>query len=470
MKPGFLSKIFRSMYGQLVILALLFAAVLTYLFLSETFLNVLNSEPSPMEQSTELRVSAEIHTFVGRESDPNSDNPPLEEYPVIRQVVAANPGFTYFIHSNGKEYTNSVLGENNLEQFLLAQEAVQSALREGQPCHTVSNRIPPESEKGAWHSHFRFCDGELLYFEFSGIEVPISPADNVGAGLQVFFTESRNWQHLYATAGMVILVLLVLAINFRSLNRVTSVARSIDPEKLDTPLPEKGLPAEVQPLVEAINQMIREVDEVHKKHKFFLSTAAHEVRTPLTVLRTRLEQIDDSKLKTELIKDVRRLISLANQLLNLMRTGGPQDLTESVDLVACCKKVIAQRAPLMVAQGISISLDTEVKKLKVSGDAGLIEVAIANLIDNAMSFSKKGQEVEVTLTEQGCLSVRDHGRGIAKKDLPNIFESFAKFPPNRSGHGLGLAIVKSIVTIHNAQIEAANAEGGGAEFAIQFAL
>ncbi len=97
-----------------------------------------------------------------------------------------------------------------------------------------------------------------------------------------------------------------------------------------------------------------------------------------------------------------------------------------------------------------------------------MEVAIANLIDNAVSFSSPGASVELSVNADYSISVRDYGPGIPSDKLANLFKPFAKFPPNRNGHGLGLAIVKAITLLHNGSVSAENADDGGARFTIRF--
>ena len=214
--------------------------------------------------------------------------------------------------------------------------------------------------------------------------------------------------------------------------------------------------------------MLSRIDETQKQHNFFLSTAAHEMRTPLTVLRTRLEMMDEGNLKEKLIDDVRRLSHLVNQLLRLMRIGGPKNHEHDIDLVQCCQRVVRERHLLAETAGVKLSFEIEQSAVIIPGDEGLMEVAIANLVDNAVSFSSAGQTVELKVKADYSVSVRDHGLGIPDDKLANLFEPFAKFPPNRNGHGLGLAIVKAIAQLHNGNVSADNAEDGGARFTLTF--
>lgn len=249
---------------------------------------------------------------------------------------------------------------------------------------------------------------------------------------------------------------------------MAKVAQSFDPDSLEYKLPEQGLPAEVMPLVRAVNQMIGKIDEAKEQQNFFLSTAAHEMRTPLAILRTRIEELSDSKIKSELKNDISRLTTLVNDLLKLMSIKPSTEFDETVELVTLCKKVIAERAPNAINFNVELAFSTELETLTIKGDSGLLEVAIANLVDNAVSFSPEGSEVELTITDDKAIKVTDQGQGINPEVLPRLFDPFAKSPPNRDGHGLGLAIVKSIVSLHGAHIKAENHPEIGACFRISF--
>ena len=151
-----------------------------------------------------------------------------------------------------------------------------------------------------------------------------------------------------------------------------------------------------------------------------------------------------------------------------MHIRNQRDVEDEVNLVATARDVVAERAPLSIDRGIDIELESEPQALIVKGHAGLIWVAIANLVDNAISFSKSGDALKVSVDADGTVAVRDCGPGIAPDELERIFEPFAKNPPNRQGHGLGLAIVRAIMTAHGGNVSARNIRGGGADFTLRF--
>jgi len=186
------------------------------------------------------------------------------------------------------------------------------------------------------------------------------------------------------------------------------------------------------------------------------------------VLRTRLEIMDDGRLKEKLISDVRRLTDLANQLLKLMTIGeAPEPLKES-DLVTLTGRAVGEREVVAARRGLDLVFEREVTRYTLWADPGLVETAIGNVIDNALSFSAEGQRVVVRLDKDGWVRVRDQGPGIPAEQMKSLFEPFTRFSTGRSGYGLGLAIVKAVVDRHEGAVEIGEAPGGGAEVALRF--
>lgn len=151
-----------------------------------------------------------------------------------------------------------------------------------------------------------------------------------------------------------------------------------------------------------------------------------------------------------------------------MSIGNRRDVTGFTDLVASAAKVIKGRA-IMADQGdVTLILDSVTEAFEIPGDATLIESAIANLVDNAVSFAPTGTSVRVAIDADGRITVRDHGPGFGDIEPETLFEPFARPVSARRGYGLGLAIVAAIVRLHGGTMTARNVEDGGAEFAMTF--
>ncbi|OFI34170.1 sensor histidine kinase [Alteromonas lipolytica] len=465
MKLKLLSQLHRSMFGQMLVLSLVFVIGVVYYIAISPIIGVEVVSQDPVDYTVE-KVRQELRSFIDIQL--NADKPASEyQYsPAMAEIVSNNPNFQYYLIAGTQHYGNvdapAYYQKYQLDDLL----ALNQKINLDRLCTNFYEVINEDAGDG--YVQFNACSGQYYYLEFYGLTTPVVPPQTSYLDYYQRHLWGGGRDLLLSAIGVMFITGFILLYNLRSIKKLANLAYSFNPKKLHQKLPENGLPNEVLPLVQAVNNMIARVDETQQKHNFFLSTAAHEMRTPLTVLRTRLEMLDEGKVKDKLVDDVRRLINLVNQLLRLMRIGGPKSLDSQVDVAECCRRVVAERQIVAAQSGVELAFTQQTETYVITGDQGLLEVAVANLVDNAVSFSQAGDKVELTLHREGKLTVSDSGPGIPDDKLDALFEPFAKFPPNRNGHGLGLAIVKAITALHEAEVSVQNRPEGGAIFTISF--
>jgi len=245
-------------------------------------------------------------------------------------------------------------------------------------------------------------------------------------------------------------------------------ARQIDLNSLEQRFPLEGIPAETLPLVEAINEVLARLDAGAARTRRFAANAAHELRTPVAILRTRIDGLPEAAIKSEIKRDVRRIETIVEQLLSATRLGAqaaPMD--EVIDLSGLLRATVADYAPLVFENGRSIEFEPGAGT-QVLGNRRAIEAVVANLIDNALRAEPVGGTVVVRLADAAALEVVDHGAGIAESEREMIFEPFWRGAETSPGTGLGLAIVKEIVELHGGVVSVEPTPGGGATFRISF--
>ena len=453
----------RSLVGQTTLLSLALLLLALGYFVFMPFLTM--DLPDPKQRTISI-VSFNVFDVL---NDPEKPLSAIEDAEDVNEAAAANSQFRLFIKRGSEEVQigGPPRWEDALDYSELWSTREASAVEGDGPAGAfVSFRFSEDNALGV--SSYRFSEGQETFYEIGGVEVPIQRATEMPAfwDPEIFW----DWTQKYiGVAGAVFAgVLFLLFLLVRSMRRLANVAQSLDPQAPSHGLPEKGLPTEIVPMVRAINRMIRRIDQANEEQAFFLAAAAHELRTPLAIVRTRLENLPDGEDKEELKNDLRRMSRLVDQLLRLMSVRNKGKPSETVDLVAIAKNVVAERAPLVIDKGVEIDLDADGQPVEVSGDERLLKVALANLVDNALSFSDPGQRLMVQVSPDKNITVRDEGPGIPHGELDNIFRPFAKNPPNRQGHGLGLAITRSIMALHGGSVNAANHKRGGASFALQF--
>lgn len=449
----------QSLIGRMTVLSIVFLVLAIGWFAIVPYWSYATQEPLSM---TTGRALEEVYRATSDDQVPLAS---LADSPLLKEVAAINDRFRLYVR-HGTEEAQMGEAPRYLAHATALSESFEATQTEPDRAST-SFRI--EEEDATTRVYFNRSADRDLYYEVGGITTPVDSVQDVFTAVNpmTFWMTSRN--PLIAGAGVLLIAFVVLLLAARSLRTLTRAVQSFDERTAERRLlPVEGLPTEVAYLVRAINEMIERVEQTHEEQELFLATAAHELRTPMAVLRTRLEELPDSDTKETLRDDIRRMASLVDQLLRLMHIRNQRDVEDEVDLVATARDVVAERAPLSIDRGIDIELQSDPKALIVKGHGGLIWVAIANLVDNAISFSKPGDTLKVSVDADGTVSVRDCGPGIPTKELDRIFEPFAKSPPNRKGHGLGLAIVRAIMTAHGGNVAARNIEGGGADFSLRF--
>ncbi len=305
---------------------------------------------------------------------------------------------------------------------------------------------------------------------------------------------------LLAVTGAVVVAsgVVTLRLALRPLNRLSAAASLVGPEHPGVRLPEAGLPGELEPLVGAINTGLARLERAIETQRRFGADAAHALRTPLAVLTARIDLLPEDAAKTALLRDVDRMSRLVDQMLRLARLEGmPLDRPGPVDLRAVAVDAVSALAPLAVARGIELSLESEGSAVVARGNRDALLLAAQNLIENALAHAPKGSRVEIETAAPGTLRVLDRGPGVAEDERDAIFTRFRRgsgsaraardggspavsgggsaggSPGGRragagvSGAGLGLAIVAEIAALHGGAARADARPGGGAVFSLE---
>lgn len=253
----------------------------------------------------------------------------------------------------------------------------------------------------------------------------------------------------------------------RPVRRAARAAELIDGSREGVRLPEGGAPAELRPLVSAFNRALDRIDTATAEQRRFLSNAAHELRTPLARVRTRLERVTDDGLRAELVADVQDLSATVTMLLQLARLTAEPTAMSRIDLVEVAMHALAQDAPMAIAAGLEVEFRTQHAPVPIVGSAQAISIALSNLIRNAVQHGAKGKRVIIDVQPSGRVAVIDEGEGIAcNREGPAALTSIAR--AQNSGTGLGLTIVAQVAALHKANLSIDETPGGGTTVALTF--
>jgi signal transduction histidine kinase len=253
---------------------------------------------------------------------------------------------------------------------------------------------------------------------------------------------------------------------FADISNVAAQAELIDIDSRGMRLSDQGVPAEVRPLVEAINRALRRLDEGYERQQRFILDAAHELRTPVAILQTRIEGMPDSDFRSRVLADAARISALSEQLLDLQRIDKATTTFKPVDLTCLCETVVADLAPIAIAGGYQLALLASDNRSSVMGDEGALQRVLTNLVQNAIQHAGKRGTIWVKASDPGVLEVSDEGNGVPDGERERIFEPFHRVQLTDRGAGLGLNLVKQIVARHHGSVNVGESASGGASFRV----
>jgi two-component system phosphate regulon sensor histidine kinase PhoR len=227
-------------------------------------------------------------------------------------------------------------------------------------------------------------------------------------------------------------------------------------------------------------QDLTELRNLQTMRREFVGNISHELRTPLATIKAIVETLQDGAVEERAVakdflaradSEVDRMTQMVAELTELshIETGKAELRLEPVDLNSVIESSTVRLAPQAERQNVSLIMKPETKLPAVQADRDRIGQVITNLVHNAIKFTPAGGRVTIsTKSEKGSVTVKvtDNGTGIAKDDLPRIFERFYKADKARSGEGtgMGLAITRHVVEAHGGRIWAESEEGKGSTF------
>jgi len=267
------------------------------------------------------------------------------------------------------------------------------------------------------------------------------------------------------------------------IDRVVTRARRIGEANLADRLPHPGTQDEIGRLVETLNDMLSRLERSFEVQRRFTADAAHELRSPLSRLRAELEVTlrrrrevgDYEETLHSCLDEVERVQSLIEELLALARIDARQEpeRPEPVPIGDIVAAAVAAVRPKALRRSIDVTIDRPADLLVTTAPVAA-QVALANILDNAVKFSPFGGQVRITVTagrEEAVITVSDCGPGVAPEEAAQLFERFYRGKASRSagapGVGLGLAISRALVEGQGGRISVDMCSDAGATFSVR---
>ncbi|APW43015.1 sensor histidine kinase [Rhodoferax saidenbachensis] len=265
-------------------------------------------------------------------------------------------------------------------------------------------------------------------------------------------------------------VVIALTVALRPITRLAVQTKARGPDDL-RPLQAEGLPEDIRPLVDAINQQLERTNRLVIERRGFIDDASHQLRTPLTVLRAQLDYVlrepDPEQRQAALealSEEMGNTIRATNQLLTLARTDAADPQWERFDLGDLAREVALELLPLARARGVDLGVNEQSEPLEAHGDRGMLQHALINIAHNAIQHGLPQGVVTLHVAADRLgfsLQVIDNGPGMDPVVLNRLGQRFVKSRGSR-GSGLGLAIAHAVIERHAGRLRvepAQNATG-----------
>jgi PAS domain S-box-containing protein len=222
------------------------------------------------------------------------------------------------------------------------------------------------------------------------------------------------------------------------------------------------------------------VEQLSRAKDEFMRTVTHELKTPLSVILGNMSMLRKMPPKAKEVewgnildmidRNTLRLRRSIDQILQLSRLDTLKIKKEGVEIIPILEDIYAEHSALAQMKGLKLnmSLPKKGRKLRVIGDAELLRLSIANFVSNAIKFTEKGSvSLSVSSTpKEVSIKVSDTGIGIAKENIPNLFQKFFKANADAPGSGVGLALSAGIINKHGGKISVSSRLGSGSTFEI----
>ena len=330
------------------------------------------------------------------------------------------------------------------------------------------------------------------------LELAAANAINQGALSIVLDVDAIERSILFDALGILLFVIVagscvayfLIGHYTKPVQQLSAHMKEISPNTLSDSIEIEGGGEEIQELVKSFNQMTDQLDEAFAMQRRFSASAAHELRTPIAVLRTKLdvfkkkkrEQHEYDELITTMEIYIDRLSSIITDLLEFAETSELGEV-EDVSLDSVIKTVVDDLESVAQNNMINMQIDiqpkaqSEAQTFIVKGNANLLYRALYNLVENAIRYNNEEGSVNITLEtrgQEGVIIIADTGVGIAPEQRELVFEPFYRVNKSRSrefgGAGIGLSLVKTILKRHGASITVSENNPQGSVFTIRIPL
>jgi signal transduction histidine kinase len=291
---------------------------------------------------------------------------------------------------------------------------------------------------------------------------------------------STLWLGLSLLLAIILgLAYILISKSLSNVQRVTNIAKAITTQDLHSTIPKTHIAYEIDNLIDTFNALLSELQNAYAQVKQFGQNASHELKTPLTIIKGEVD-VGLRKDRTaeeyqHILKKVAKEVTTLHEVIEkilFLSSNTKNELKHhfnEVYLDEILMDAIEEKRLLCEQKNLTLQVNT-LEPVSVSGNAALLKIAIANLIDNAIKYTTAPATINIALFPHE-LQISDEGMGISKEELVHVFEQFYRGNESKQstqGSGLGLAIVKNILDLHDFGISIQSQKGVGTQIFITF--
>jgi len=407
-----------------------------------------------LRERTLVRQAQEISSFISTSRDESV----YLDLPSKLSEAYNNPGsrYRYVVRDEaGRVVATSGRRVGPLQDFIQLQDR-----------HIYEYRVDAENAN-MLGAAIRTDIGQKKFFTQVEQTVPMTQSLNA-AVFNEFFMDG-GWLGIPFLLAVLGISAFTVRRSLAPLNELATLATKIDPGHSTLRLPAAGIPTEIRPLVSSFNNVLDRLDEGLRQQREFNANAAHQLRTPLAVLGANIDTMTDCAVAAKLRYDVEVMGRIVNQLLLVARLETLNiRLDERVDLCLTARQAAENLGPIAISTHKMLEVEEPAAPVFIRGNGFVVNIAISNLIENALNHSPPGKAVRIRVTPAPSVEISDSGPGIPAEFREKIFERFWRGEASKEGAGLGLAIVRRIMHALNGTVMVADARDGGAQFTLQF--
>lgn len=323
-------------------------------------------------------------------------------------------------------------------------------------------------------------NGKLLATAYLNTQLHDDPITSGDINFQNIMHKSIFMTGIVCGLLIIILSLFVSQILLKPIEQLTLAAQNMRNGNFDSRVDIRSKD-ELGKLGDAFNSMAQRIKELENLRRKLTADVAHELRTPLSVIMGYVEALQDKVMKpTEenlrsIQDEVERLVKLVGNLreLSIAESGKLPLNIEEINLYELFKNLEEKMKLMLKEKHLTFEITSDGSASSVKADRNLLSRIFLNILHNAYKYSPEFGKIEINISENSenvIVSVKDHGSGIAKEDLPYIFERFYRVDKSRvrstGGTGIGLAIARELVVLHKGKIEAESRIGAGTQIIV----